>query len=235
MRTGSSRIGSRPSKCHAIRTLPPRSRTWSGLPLNPPDKALVLCVDETSQIQALGRTRPGWPMTKGRAGTMVHGDRRNGHDFVRGAEHAGREGHRHLYGAPSPSRVPALSQADRSEDPGSSRSPSRGRQLQHPENPGCEALAQSASAFPSAFDAHVSLLAQYGRALFFAEITRRRIRRGAFKSVAELQHAIMVYLDNHNADSKPLVWTKSAGQILEKGRKSKTSVRVTIVAAEAAN
>ena len=49
-----------------------------GLYLNPPDKALVLCVDEKSQIQALDRTQPGLPMKKGRAGTMTHDDKRNG-------------------------------------------------------------------------------------------------------------------------------------------------------------
>ena len=48
---------------------------------------------------------------------------------------------------------------------------------------------------------------------FFAEITRKRIRRGAFKSVAELKDAIIEYLENHNADPKPFIWTKSAGQI----------------------
>src|SRR4029453_715427 len=51
---------------------------------------------------------------------------------------------------------------------------------------------------------------------FFAEITRKRIRRGAFKSVAELKSAILEYLENHNANPKPFVWTKSASQILEK-------------------
>ena len=49
---------------------------WSGS--NPPDKALVLCVDEKSQIQALDRTQPGLPMKKGRAGTMTHDYKRNG-------------------------------------------------------------------------------------------------------------------------------------------------------------
>ena len=49
-----------------------------GLYLNPPDKALVLCVDEKSQIQALDRTQPGLPMKKGRAGTMTHDYKRNG-------------------------------------------------------------------------------------------------------------------------------------------------------------
>lgn len=56
---------------------------------------------------------------------------------------------------------------------------------------------------------------------FFAEITRNRIRRSAFKSVAKLRNAIMEYLENHNADPKALVWTKSAGQILEKVARAK--------------
>jgi hypothetical protein len=56
---------------------------------------------------------------------------------------------------------------------------------------------------------------------FFAEITRNRIRRGAFKSVAELETAIMKYLENHNADPKPFIWTKSAGEILEKVARAK--------------
>ena len=49
-----------------------------GLYMNPPDNAIVLCVDEKSQIQALDRTQPGLPMKKGRAGTMTHDYKRNG-------------------------------------------------------------------------------------------------------------------------------------------------------------
>jgi transposase len=56
---------------------------------------------------------------------------------------------------------------------------------------------------------------------FFAEITQKRIRRGAFKSVAELKSAILEYLENHNADPKPFIWTKSAGEILEKVARAK--------------
>ena len=59
---------------------------------------------------------------------------------------------------------------------------------------------------------------------FFAEITRNRIRRGVFKSVAELQSAIMEYLENHNADPKPFIWTKSAGEILEKVTRAKQAL-----------
>jgi transposase len=56
---------------------------------------------------------------------------------------------------------------------------------------------------------------------FFAEITRKRIRRSAFKSVAELKSAIMEYLENHNTDPKPFIWTKSAAEILEKVARAK--------------
>jgi hypothetical protein len=54
----------------------------------------------------------------------------------------------------------------------------------------------------------------------FAEITQKRIRRGAFRSVAELKDAIHDYLDRHNADPKPFVWTKTAEPILEKERRA---------------
>ena len=59
---------------------------------------------------------------------------------------------------------------------------------------------------------------------FFAEITRKRIRRGVFKSVLELKAAIMEYLENHNDDPKPFVWTKSASQILEKVARAKQAL-----------
>ena len=60
---------------------------------------------------------------------------------------------------------------------------------------------------------------------FFAEITRNRIRRGGvFKSVPQLKAAIMEYIDNHNRDPKPFVWTKSASQILEKIARAKQAL-----------
>ena len=65
---------------------------------------------------------------------------------------------------------------------------------------------------------------------FFAEITRKRFRRGAFSSVAQLKSAIMEYLENHNADPKPFSWTKSAGENPRKSRTGETSVRVTTLA-----
>jgi len=58
----------------------------------------------------------------------------------------------------------------------------------------------------------------------FAEITRKRIRHGAFASVAELEEAIRDYLDHHNADPKPFVWTKSAEIILAKEARAKAAL-----------
>ncbi len=59
---------------------------------------------------------------------------------------------------------------------------------------------------------------------FFGEISRKRIRRGAFNSVAELEQAIMDYLKNHNADPKPYVWTKSAAKIFQKIARAKQAL-----------
>ena len=56
---------------------------------------------------------------------------------------------------------------------------------------------------------------------FFAEITRKRIRRGVFKSVDELKQAIMDYLDNHNGHPKPYIWTKTATEIFSKIARAK--------------
>jgi hypothetical protein len=55
-----------------------------------------------------------------------------------------------------------------------------------------------------------------GRTRFFAEITEKRSRRGSFRSVKGLEQAIMAYLDNHNKDPKPFVWTATAEKILER-------------------
>ena len=80
-----------------------------GLYLNPPAKALVLCVDEKSQVQALDRTQPGPPMKPGRCGTMTHElQAQRNHLSVCRAQRAGRHGHRHLLSATSESGVPQI-------------------------------------------------------------------------------------------------------------------------------
>jgi transposase len=154
-----------------------------GLYLNPPDKALVLCVDEKSQIQALDRTQPGLPMKKGRAGTMTHDYKRNGTTTLFAALNM-------LDGKVIGTCMP---------------------RHRHREFLRLHFTPTSAS--------WLNMVER-----FFAEITRNRIRRGAFNSVAELQSAIVEYLENHNAAPKPFIWTKSAGEILEKVARAKQAL-----------
>ena len=195
-----------------------------GLYLNPPDKALVLCVDEKSQIQALDRTQPGLPMKKGRAGTMTHDYKRNGTTTLFGALNmldgkvigACMPRHRHREFLRFLKLIDQQTPADLDlhlivDNYATHKTPAVKRWLKaHPR-----------------FHLHftptsASWLNMVER--FFAEITRNRIRRGVFKSVTELQNAIMKYLENHNADPKPFVWTKSAGEILEKVTRAKQAL-----------
>jgi transposase len=195
-----------------------------GLYLNPPDKALVLCVDEKSQIQALDRTQPGLPMKKGRAGTLTHDYKRNGTTTLFAALNmldgsvigACMPRHRHreflrflkLLDQQTPTRLDLHLIVD---NYATHKTP---------------AVKRWVKAHPR-FHLHFtptsgSWLNMVER--FFAEITRKRIRRGAFQSVAELKRAIMQYLEHHNAAPKPFIWTKSAGQILEKVARAKQAL-----------
>src|SRR5436853_4953212 len=195
-----------------------------GLYLNPPDKALVLCVDEKSQIQALDRTQPGLPMKKGRAGTMTHDYKRNGTTTLFAALNMldgkvigtcmPRHRHREF--------LRFLKLIDHRTPPGLDLHLIVDNYATHK----TPAVKRWLTAHPR-FHLHftptsASWLNMVER--FFAEITRNRIRRGAFNSVAELKRAIMQYLENHNADPKLFVWTKSAGQILEKVAKAKQAL-----------
>ena len=192
-----------------------------GLYLNPPDKALVLCVDEKSQIQALDRTQPGLPMKKGRAGTMTHDYKRNGTTTLFAAlnmldgsvigtcmpRHRHREFLRFLKLIDQ--KTPADLDLHLIVD----------NYATH-KTPGVKRWLKSHPRFHLHFTpTSASWLNMVER--FFAEITRKRIRRSAFKSVAELKSAIIEYLENHNADPKPFIWTKSASEILEKLARAK--------------
>jgi len=192
-----------------------------GLYLNPPDKALVLCVDEKSQIQALDRTQPGLPMKKGRAGTMTHDYKRNGTTTLFAALNMldgsvigtcmSRHRHREFL------RLRFLKLIDQQTPAGLDLHIIVDNYATHK----TAAVKRWIKSHPR-FHLHftpTSWLNMVER--FFAEITQNRIRRGTFKSVAELESAIMDYLKNHNADPKPFIWTKSAGEILEKVVKAK--------------
>jgi transposase len=195
-----------------------------GLYLNPPDKALVLCVDEKSQIQALDRTQPGLPMKKGRAGTMTHDYKRNGTTTLFAALNMldGR-----VIGACMPRHryrefLRFLKLIDQQTPPGLDLHLVVDNYATH-KTPAVKRWIKAHPRFHLHFTpTSASWLSMIER--FFAEITRSRIRRGSFKSVAQLKAVIMEYLQNHNAAPKPFVWTKSAGQILEKVARAKQAL-----------
>jgi transposase len=192
-----------------------------GLYLNPPDKALVLCVDEKSQIQALDRTQPGLPLKKGRAGTLTHDYKRNGTTTLFAALNMldgkvigtcmPRHRHREF--------LRFLKLIDHETPAGLGLHLIVDNYATH-KTPAVKRWLKAHGRFHLHFTpTSASWLNMVER--FFAAITRNRIRRGAFKSVADLRSAIMEYLQNHNADPKPFMWTKSAGEILEKVARAK--------------
>jgi len=192
-----------------------------GLYLNPPDRAIVLCVDEKSQVQALDRTQPIQPTLPGRPEKASHDYVRHGTTSLFAALDvatgqvvgACQRRHRHQ------EFLAFLDQIDAAVErpPGTAvhvvmdnygtHKHRRVRDwfVRHPE-----------------FVAHFtptgsSWLNQVER--FFAEITQRRIRRGSFRSVDELERAIEDYLGQHNRHPRPFVWTKDADLILRKVQK----------------
>ena len=189
-----------------------------GLYLNPPDRAIVLSVDEKSQVQALNRTQPLIPMTPGQAERGTHDYERHGTTSLFAAlnvatgevigqcyrRHRQQEFVRFLdaidVAVPEEEGVAVHLILD---NYGTHKAPRVRRWLaRHPR-----------------FVVHFtptsgSWLNQVER--FFAEITDRRIRRGSFRSVKALEQAIADYLATHNTDPKPFVWTASADLILRK-------------------
>jgi len=198
-----------------------------GLYLNPPDRALVLSVDEKTQIQALDRTQPGLPMKKGRAGTMTHDYKRNGTTTLFAALDVatGRvigqcmKRHRHQ------EWLKFLRAIDRATPKALDLHLIADNYATH-KHPTVKAWLAKHPRFHMHFTpTSASWLNQVER--FFGLITEQRIRRGVFKSVGELEASIQDYLQHHNADPKPFIWTKSAATILEKvarGRQALESV-----------
>jgi transposase len=197
-----------------------------GLYLNPPDRALVLCVDEKSQVQALDRTQPGLPLKKGRAATMTHDYKRHGTTTLFAAldvksglvigeckpRHRARE------------FIQFLKQIDRCVQDHLDVHLVLDNYATH-KTPAVEAWLARHKRFKLHFTpTSASWLNLVER--FFGEITRKRIRRGVFTSVADLQAAIHDYLDHHNANPKPFVWTKTAAVVLAKERRALDALEV---------
>jgi len=189
-----------------------------GLYLNPPDRAIILSVDEKSQIQALNRTQPLLPMTPEQAERGTHDYERHGTTSLFAALNVatgavfGKCYRRHR----QQEFVRFLEEVDESltkepgvtihlilDNYGTHKTPRVKRWLaRHPEY--VVHFTPTSS----------SWLNQVER--FFAEITEKRIRRGAFRSVKSLEAAIQAYLAEHNRDPKPFQWTATTDSILKK-------------------
>lgn len=186
-----------------------------GLYMNPPDHALVLCVDEKSQIQALDHTQPLLPLRPGQPERRTHDYKRHGTTSlfaaldVKTGEVIGQCHRRHR----STEFRKFLNTINRSvpddldvhlvlDNYGTHKTPTIKRWLQgHP---------RFHLHFTPTYASWLNLVERW-----FAGLTEKRIRRGVFRTVTQLEDAIHEYLDASNEDPKPFVWTKTADQILE--------------------
>lgn len=185
-----------------------------GLYMNPPDHALVFCVDEKSQIQALDRTQPLLPLRPGQLERRTHDYKRHGTTSLFAAlelktsrvigqlhrRHRSQEFRRFLDTIEA--NVPTELQVHIVLD-----------------NYGTHKTAIIRKWFAKRPRFHIHFTPTYASWLnlverWFAEITNKRIRRGVFRSVKELEAAIREYIDVHNEDPKSFVWTKTADEIL---------------------
>ena len=187
-----------------------------GLYLNPPERAVVLSIDEKSQIQALDRTQPGLPLKKGRCGTMTHDYKRHGTTTLFAALDVATgkvigqcmPRHRHQEWLKFLRRIDAETPKQRDLHLIADNHATH-------KHPKVQAWLARNKRFHMPFTpTSASWINQVER--FFGLITEDRIRCGVFKSVAELEAAIEQYLKHHNAGPKPFVWTASATTILEK-------------------
>jgi transposase len=187
-----------------------------GLYLNPPQQAVVLCVDEKSQIQALNRTQPGLPLKKGRCGTMTHDYKRHGTTTLFAAlevaqgkvvgqcqqRHRNQEFLKFLATLDQefPGQVPLHLVMD---NYGSHKHPNVQAWLQRHPRFVCHFVPTSCS--------WLNLIERW-----FGELTSKRVRQGSFFSVAELQQAIQAFLAAGNEAPRPFVWTATVESITAK-------------------
>jgi len=192
-----------------------------GLYLNPPEKALVLCVDEKCQIQALQRSQPSLPLRRGRCGTMTHDYKRHGTTTLFAAlnlldgtvigDCLGRHRHQEF--------LKFLRRIDRETPAGLDLHLIVDNYSAH-KHQRVKAWVAKHSRFHLHFTpTSCSWLNLVER--WFAELTNKRIRRGDFRSVAQLIAAIEGYLAHSNQQPKPFVWTASVESILAKVNRCK--------------
>lgn len=195
-----------------------------GLYLNPPEHAIVLCADEKSQIQALDRTQPGLPLKKGRCGTMTHDYKRNGTATLFAAMSTldgtvismCDDRHRHqewlkflrvIDGATPPDKELHLI----ADNYATHKHPRVQKWLtRHP---------RFHVYFTPTSSSWLNMVER-----FFRDLTEQRLRRGIFRDVEELIMAIGDYIDKHNDNPKPFVWTAKASDVLEKVKRARAAL-----------
>jgi transposase len=195
-----------------------------GLYLNHPEHALVLSVDEKTQVQALDRTQPGLPLKKGRAGTMTHDYKRHGTTTLFAALNIldGKvigtcmQRHRHQEWLTFLNLINKSTPKDKeihliADNYATHKHPVvQGWLSKHPR-----------------FHMHytptsASWLNMVER--FFRDLTTKQLRRGVFHSVPDLINSIEAYLQNHNKNPKPFIWTAKASDILEKVKRARAKL-----------
>jgi transposase len=195
-----------------------------GLYLNPPEHALVLSLDEKSQIQALDRTQPGLPLKKGRAQTMTHDYKRHGTTTLFAAlntldgqviatcmsQHRHQEWRRFLQLIDR--QIPAGREVHLIADNYATHKHPKVQRWLH-RHPRFHVHFTPTSA---------SWLNMVER--FFRDLTQRRLRRGVFHSVRELEAALETYIAQHNRNPKPFIWTAKASDILEKVKRGQATL-----------
>ena len=185
-----------------------------GLYLAPPAHSLVLSVDEKSQIQALDRTQPGLPIKKGRAGTMTHDYIRHGTTTLFAALNVldgsviGRcmQRHRHQ------EFIRFLNTVEAEVPAGKAVHVILDNYAAH-KHPKVLAWLARHPRFVFHF---TPTSCSWSNAVetFFATLTRRRLKRGVFRSIYDLQGAINRYIEEANRDPKPFVWTADPNKII---------------------
>ena len=197
-----------------------------GLYLNPPEHAIVMCVDEKSQIQALDRTQPGLPLKKGRCGTMTHDYKRHGTATLFAALNVADgtvismcdDRHRHqewlhflrVIDQVTPARKALHLIAD--------------NYATHKHTKVQRWLKRHPRFHVHFTPTSSSWLNMVKR--FFRDLTQNRLRRGVFRDVEELIMAIGNYIDRHNENPKPFIWTAKANDILEKVKRARRSLNI---------
>jgi len=195
-----------------------------GLYVNPPEHALVFCIDEKSQIQALDRTQPGLPIKKGRCGTMTHDYKRNGTATLFAALNTldgsvismCDDRHRHQEWLKFLRVIDDLNPAANeihliADNYATHKHPKVQRWLErHP---------RFHTHFTPTSSSWLNMVER-----FFRDLTEKRIRRGVFRDVEDLIMAIGDYIDHHNSKPKPYIWTAKASDILEKVKRARKAL-----------